>query len=78
MEVFAAWEFGFEPAWFLFDAEVVDRVVLVVEDHGAQGEGGFEGGDGVASEGSWVAAQGAGLAGFWYFWRITLRRRRRV
>ena len=67
LEVFTAWEFGFEPAWFLFDGEVVEGVVLVVEDHGVEGEGGFEGGDGVASEGAGVALEGArmpGIAGF--------------
>jgi len=33
LEAGPAGEFGFEPGWFLFDAEVMDRVVLVVEDH---------------------------------------------
>lgn len=62
-EVLAAGEFGFEPAWFLLDAQVVDGVVLVVEDHGVEGEGGFEGADGVAAEWSWVAGEGPGLSG---------------
>jgi len=58
----AAWEFGFEPAWFFFDGEVMEGVILVVEDHGVEGEGGFEGSDGVASEGAGVALEGAGVA----------------
>ncbi len=71
MEVFAAWEFGFEPGGFLFDTEVMDRVVLVVEDHGAQGEGGLEVSDGVAAEGSWVAGEGLWVWGVdWHLWSL--------
>ena len=60
-EVLASREFGFEPARFLFDAQVMDGVVLVVEDHGVEGEGGFEGADGVAAEGARVASEGPGF-----------------
>jgi hypothetical protein len=46
----------------------VDGVVLVVEDHGAEGEGGFERADRVASEGARVACERARMpstTGFW-------------
>ncbi len=74
LEVLAAGEFGFEPTGFLFDAEVVEGVVLVVEDHGVEGEGGLEGGDGVAAEGARVTSEGTRLPGITGFCRIVRRR----
>lgn len=66
-EVLAAWEFGFEPAWFLFDAQVVNGVVLVVEDHGAERHSRTQCADRVSSEWARVTRERArmpGIAGF--------------
>ncbi len=61
-ESFPAGELGFEPGGLFFHTQVVDRVVLIVQDHRVEREGGFECADGVSAEGSGVSGLRAGLA----------------
>lgn len=66
-EVLAAWEFGFEPSRFLFDAQVMDGIVLVVEDHGTERHSRTQRADRVSSEWARVTRERArmpGIAGF--------------